>query len=126
MCIDNCEGQKVSTYCIVKEGNKYDFTSFDALIDYLVNTTKDLTAKHKIDVKILSQSNLDRDEIIQLLIDKVIQLNKPQVVSSNECNLDIHLIDDCSDCNKNFCEKLQLMVNKIAFLESQINQINGL
>jgi hypothetical protein len=123
----NCEGEKVSSNCLVWEGKSYEFKSFNELVEYVVDNLKSLKSEHKIDLKVLSDESLSRDEVIQLLVDKTIvfskQTNSSTASKQFDCSLNVSSIDNCSNCTKTLCEKLQLMADTIARQQTEINQL---
>ena len=125
---NTCEGEKFSSNCLIWEGKKYEFSSFNSLIEYLVDKAKN-EEKINVDLKTLSTSSLSRDEILQLLIDRQVNQDFSKSITTpvnNNCNLDISAIDDCQTCKKNFCEKLQLIVEKISILQSKVDTLYGM
>lgn len=126
-CESKCEGIPLSSNCIIWEGKKYDFTSFNSMIEFAVDTSKDYMAKPVVDLKTLSTETLNRDQILQLFVDKIIQLQLNSSSSSSNsslnCGLDISSINSCGACTQTLCEKLQIMADKIATLQAEINQL---
>jgi hypothetical protein len=126
-CESKCEGIPLSSNCIIWEGKKYDFSSFNALVEFAVDTSKDYMAKPVVDLKTLSKEELNRDQILQLFVDKIIQLQLNNNTSSSNnsfnCNLDISSVNNCGSCAQSFCEKLQILVNTVATLQAEINQL---
>jgi hypothetical protein len=127
VCV-KCEGEKVSSNCIVWEGKEYEFNSFNELIESLYDK---VNVENKLDVKTISdKSGLTRDEIIQILIDNQVKAKAATSIttsttssSSTNCNINISSLDGCSTCSKTFCEKLQIMVNEIALLKAEVAQL---
>lgn len=123
----NCEGEKVSSNCLVWEGKKFDYSSFNAMVEYLMETAKTYLEKPVVDLKTLSDKNLNRDEILQLFVDKFLQIgaaaNPGSGSALDSCNLDISSINTCSTCSQTMCEKLQVMVNVLAQQQAEINQL---
>ena len=77
---------------------------------------------NEIDIKTLSTSTtLDKDDIIQILIDEIIKLKKvPTTSTTLDCDLDLTIIgEDCSDCLST-CSKLQKMLAAIAVLQNDV------
>ena len=124
-----CEGEKVSSNCIVWEGATYDFNSFNELIEFLYNKVKD--SESKLDLKTLSNdSDNSIETAVQLLIDRQVQQQYQSTSSTSSgntfnCNINTSQIDGCSNCSKTLCEKLQLMVNEIALLKAEVNQLKS-
>lgn len=124
-CVSNCEGVPLSSDCIIWEGKRYDFTSFNAMMEYTVDTSKSYLAKPNVDLKTLSTLTLNRDQILQLFVDKILQLQLANntVSSIDNCNIDISTIDNCGGCSQTLCEKLQVLVEVIATQQAEINQL---
>ena len=129
----NCEGEKIASTCIIWEGIEVPFDSFNKFIEAMYAVTH--AGKDKIDLKTLSDStDTSIQNAVQLLIDKEVKRvyqTSSSTTSTNggggsstaACNLNISSLDNCSTCNKSFCEKLQLMVNEIALLRAEVNQL---
>lgn len=127
----NCEGEKIASTCIIWEGMEVPFDSFNKFIEAMYAVTH--AGKDKIDLKTLSDStDTSIQNAVQLLIDKEVKrLYQTSTTSTSStggtstatCNLNISSLDNCSTCNKSFCEKLQLMVNEIALLRAEVNQL---
>lgn len=119
-----CEGDKVASSCIIWEGKEYPFESFEALIEFLYDK---VSAKSLIDLKTLSSSNDNSIEnAVQILIDKEVRRasSSATVIQNNPtCNPNVSALDGCTTCNKSFCDKIQLMVNEIASLRAEVNQL---
>jgi hypothetical protein len=126
-CESKCEGIPLSSNCVIWEGKKYDFTSFNALMEFAVDTSKDYMAKPVVDLKTLSTEELNRDKILQLLVDKIIQLQLSTgggtTSTSNDCNINISSINNCGGCAQTFCEKLQILIGVVATQQAEINQL---
>lgn len=123
----NCEGEKISSTCVLWEGTNLPYESFNALIEAIYNAV--FAEKQKIDLKTLSDNpKATLADAIQILIDKEVKrLNQSTSSSSSStsssCNINVSSLDGCSTCNKSFCEKLQLMVTEIATLRAEVNQL---
>lgn len=124
-----CEGLKISSNCIVWEGITTEFESFNELIEFVLAKAR---LESKLDLKTLSSdSDNSYETAIQLLIDKEVQrvhaaTSTSSSSSSNAtCNLNVSLLDGCSNCSKSFCEKLELMVSEIALLKAEVNQLKS-
>jgi hypothetical protein len=86
--------------------------------------------KDKIDLKTLSDSgDTSLQNAVQILIDREVKAlhqstsTSTSTNSSTTCNINVSSLDNCSTCTKSFCEKLQLMVNEIALLKAEVNQL---
>ena len=119
-----CEGEKVASSCIIWEGKQYPFETFEALIEFLYD---EVSAKSLIDLKTLSSSTDNSiQNAIQILIDREVKKTHTSatVIQNNPtCNPNVSALDGCTTCNKSFCDKIQLMVNEIASLRAEINQL---
>ena len=101
---------------------QYDDTK--NLKEYLID--KELNT---ISTKSLSVKDLNKDEIIQLLIDEVIKLKKrvtdlETCESSDLCSLvDWSGLHSCVECNStnSFCTHLQQLINQIKDIKEQLN-----
>jgi len=128
-CENKCEGIPLSSNCIIWEGKKYDFTSFNELVEFAVNTSKEYMAKPVVDLKTLSSEALTRDGILQLFVDKIIQLQLSQIGNSpsptSDCNLNISSINNCGACTQTLCEKLQILIGVVATQRVEINQLKA-
>lgn len=111
----------ITTKCIQWKGKNVPFTTFESLIENLYDEVEKYKV-NEIDIKTLSTStNLDKDDIIQILIDEIIKLKKAPITSTTlDCDLDLTIIgEDCSDC-LNTCSKLQKMLSAIAVLQNDV------
>jgi hypothetical protein len=125
-CESKCEGIPLSSNCIIWEGKKYDFTSFNEMMEFAVDTSKNYLAKPVVDLKTLSTEELTRDQILQLFVDKIIQLQlsgSSTSSSSTDCNLNISSINSCGGCAQTLCEKLQILIGVVATQQAEINQL---
>jgi hypothetical protein len=125
-CESKCEGIPLSSNCIIWEGKQYDFASFNAMMEYAMDTSKDYMAKPMVDLKTLSTEELTRDQILQLFVDKIIQLQLSGGSSSsstNDCNLNISSINNCGSCAQTLCEKIQILIGVVATQQAEINQL---
>lgn len=126
----SCEGEKIASTCVVWEGMDFPFDSFNALIEAIYKAA--FREEPKIDLKTLSTNTCTPENslqtAVQLLIDKEVKNlhssnSNVSTPSTTACNLNISSLDNCSTCNKSFCEKLQLMVNEITLLRAEVNQL---
>ena len=122
-----CEGVKVSSNCVIWEGILTEFDTFNELIEFIYAKAK---IESKLDLKTLSNdSDNSHETAIQILIDKEVQRIYSSGTSSSSssfsCILNTSQIDECSNCEKTLCEKLQLMVNEIALLKAEVNQLKS-
>lgn len=111
----------ITTKCIQWKGKKVPFTTFESLIENLYDEVEKYKI-NEIDIKTLStKTDLDKDDIIQILIDEIIKLKKLPINSSTfDCDLDLTIIgEDCSDCLST-CSKLQKMLAAIAILQNDV------
>jgi hypothetical protein len=122
-----CEGEKFSSNCIIWEGVTTEFSSFNELIEALYSKYK--APVSTLDLKTLTNGTDNSVETaLQILIDKEVQRvyqssNTSSTTTTPTCNINVSQLDGCSNCNKSFCEKLQLMVDQIAILKAEINQL---
>lgn len=121
-CNKPCEGIPLSSTCLIWEGKKYDFNSFNELVEYVVDTAKTYLEKPNVDLKTLSDKDLTRDQILQLFVDKFLQ-SQSQQISQQECSIDISAINPCTNCSNSFCDKLQVLVDKVASQQAEIEQL---
>jgi hypothetical protein len=126
----NCEGEKVASTCIIWEGIDVPFDSFNKFIEAIYAVTS--AGKDKIDLKTLSDSgDTSLQNAVQILIDREVKALHQSTSTSTStstnnsaaCNINVSSLDNCSTCTKSFCEKLQLMVNEIALLKAEVNQL---
>ena len=123
-CDKKCEGIPLSSTCLIWEGKKYDFCSFNELIEFVVDTSKNYLVSPNVDLKTLSDKQLTRDEILQLFVDKFLQIQSTSTTSTGlDCSLDISTISTCNSCPSTLCEKLQTLVDKIASQQAEIDQL---
>jgi len=126
-CINKCEGIPLSSNCIVWEGKKYDFASFDTMFEFVMDTAKDYMTSPVVDLKTLSTLSLTRDQILQLFVDKILQLQiavkNNNVNPLSNCNLDISTINNCGSCAQSLCEKIQILIGVVASQQVEINQL---
>lgn len=111
----------ITTKCIKWKGKTVPFTSFESLIENLYDEVQKYGV-NEIDIKTLSTSTtLEKDDIIQILIDEIIKLKKtPTTPTILDCDLDLTLIgEDCTNC-LSLCSKLQKMLAAIAVLQSDV------
>ena len=112
-----CQGDQVEAPCV-----NIDHEEFDTLDEFIEDSSKkleELTESPDIDIKDLTEDtkSLSRDEILQLLIDNVSILKDrkdPELLEN--CVLDWTPIENCNDCSHTFCEKFQILINKVGLL----------
>lgn len=121
----SCQGEKIASTCVVWEGMTVPFDTFNKLIEYIY--TKVNTEEEKIDIKTLSEDkDISLTKAVQILIDRQVKnlySSTSTSTSASTCNINISSLDNCSTCNKTFCEKLQILVNEVALLRAEVNQL---
>ncbi|MGL4976906.1 MAG: hypothetical protein ACRC5G_02720 [Cetobacterium sp.] len=126
-----CQGERISSKCITWEG-KESYDSFEELISDIFKKIEE--SKVTIDGKTVSESDKVSD-ILQSLIDretkKIYKENKETSKAADEsssatCNLNISSLDNCSTCDKSFCDKLQFLVTEIVKLKAEVTQLKSL
>lgn len=115
-CI-HCQGELVSPLCV-----KIESTRGCDLDKYIISVDKSLASleqPHEIDVKTLSaETNLSRDEIIQILINKVIELKNTNTSIKICDNVDWTPLNSCTSCPNDFCTQLQNLINITGLLKT--------
>ena len=83
----------ITTKCIQWKGKAIPFTTFESLIENLYDEVQKYGV-NEIDIKTLSTSTtLEKDDIIQILIDEIIKLKKAPTISTTlNCDLDLTII----------------------------------
>lgn len=117
-CI-KCQGELVSPLCVEIDSKRGE--NLECYTKSVDKSLEELEKKHNINLKSLSSANTtyNRDQIIQILIDEIITLksNQSSVNSQSFCsNINWTPITNCSNCQLDFCTKLQLLINKVDLL----------
>ena len=125
-----CQGDIISPRCIQLEYGDYD--NLEEYIEDVGDRVEELEKSPEVDLKELAPYVKDRtrDEIIQILVDKVLTLqgNTPTTGGSNEsnssianCNLDWSPIENCHDCSESSCDKLQTLINLVGQIKEKLD-----
>lgn len=125
-----CQGDQVESICV--NINHDEFFTLDEFVEDSSDKLEELTKEPDIDLKGLVDcpKDLTRDEIIQVLVDKVSELvkgtssgNSGSTTGSNlsNCNVDWSPIENCHDCSESACDKLQTLINLVGQIKTKLD-----
>ena len=125
-----CQGDIISPKCIQLEYGDYD--NLEEFIEDVGDRVEELEKDPEVDLKELApySKKWTRDEIIQLLVDKVLTLqgNTSTGGGSNggnnsltNCTLDWSPVEDCHDCSESSCDKLQTLINLVGEMKTKLD-----